>query len=146
MLLRKYELSSPRQNHKGSKCGFGAIWQGSKSHSTGTRVCVSTRSMNNLNGRKFPVPSNCRGFSSRACCCGLVLRPDIMAGSMWWLTETERRVQGLTVSRICLPWPPFLPIGYTSYRCTTGEQTNFEQSKWPLRHFRSKPYMVKNHN
>lgn len=90
-------------------------------------------------GEKFPVPPNCRGFSSGACCCGLVLRPGIMAGSMWWVTETERRVQGLTVSRICLPWPPSLPIGYTSYRCTTGEQTNFEQSKWPLRHFRSKP-------
>lgn len=112
------------------------------------RECVSAHGQwVTWNGRKFPGPQNRRGFSSRACCYGLVSRPDIMAGSIiWWLTVTERRVQGLTISRICLPWSPFLPIGYTSYRCTTGGQTNFEQSKWPLRHFRFKPYMVKNHD
>lgn len=111
------------------------------------RECVSAHGQwVTWNGRKFPVPPNRRGFSSWACCCGLVLRPDIMAGSMWWLTVTGRRVQSLTVSRICLPSSPFLPIGCTSYRCTIGRQTNYEQSKWPLRHFRSKPYMMKNHD
>ena len=62
MLLRKYELSSPRQNHEGSKCGSGARRQGSESHSTGTRVCVSTRSMSNLKWEKVSCASKPQGF------------------------------------------------------------------------------------
>lgn len=127
-MLWKWEQSSKSQVNVVTGPGYT---QDSGSHSQVWK-CVSTtvtasRSLRWVTSERerFPLTHDCRGLHSRLVLCfGLVLRPEIMARSVWRTTaaltivandDREKRPRS-TTSGLCLPWPLFLPLGCIFYR------------------------------